>query len=78
MNLLAVSERGIVLENGYFIRPNGRGIKPKLILNSNIFFGSKIVFRKFTFYYLLNEFVTIYSKTTFLTIILSFVTILIK
>lgn len=30
MNLLAASERGIILENGYFIRPKGRGIKPKL------------------------------------------------
>ena len=31
MNLLAASERGIVLENGSFIRPKGRGIKPKQI-----------------------------------------------
>ena len=32
MNLLAASERGIVLENGYFTRPKGREIKPKLRL----------------------------------------------
>ena len=31
MNLLAASERGIILENECFIRPKGRGIKPKQI-----------------------------------------------
>ena len=36
MNLLAASERGIVLKNGYFIRPKGRGIKPKRKLKMDI------------------------------------------
>ena len=29
MNLLIASERGIVLENGYFIRPKGRELRAK-------------------------------------------------
>ncbi len=36
MNLLAASGRGIVLEYYSFIRPKGRGIKPKQIKNNLI------------------------------------------